>query len=42
MKKFEVPLHSEVGLPKMIGAFCVMAQREQDMEGVGFMQPVPP
>ena len=24
-KKFGVPVHGEVGLPKMIGAFCVMA-----------------
>ena len=39
MKKFEVPLDSEVGLPKMIGAFCVMAQCELDVEGVGFVPP---
>ena len=26
VKKFGVPVDSEVGLPKMIGAFCVMAR----------------
>ena len=41
MKKLEVLLDSEVGLPKMIGAFCVMVQCELDVERVGSVQPVP-
>ena len=41
-QKFEVPLDSEVGLPKMIRAFCVMAQCELGVEGVEFVQPTPP
>ena len=42
IKKFGVPLDSEVGFPKMIGDFRVMAQCELDVEGVGFVQPTPP
>ena len=37
-KKFGVPVDGEVGLPKMIGAFCVMAQCGLDVEGVGFVK----
>ena len=42
VQKFEVPLDNEVGVPNMIGAFCVMAQCELDVEGVRFVQLVPP
>ena len=42
IKKFGVPLDGEVGLPKMIGAFCVMAQCSLDVEGVGFVKSAPP
>ena len=42
VKKFGVPVDSEVGLPKMIGAFCVMAQCNLDVEGVGFVKSAPP
>ena len=38
VKKFGVPVDSEVGLPKMIGAFCLMAQCSLDVEGVGFVK----
>ena len=41
-KKFGVPVDGEVGLPKMIGAFCVMAQCSLDVEGVGFVKTAPP
>ena len=41
-KKFGVPVDGEVGLPKMIGAFCVMAQCNLDVEGVGFVKTAPP
>ena len=37
-KKFGVPVDVEVGLPKMIGPFCVMAQCSFDVEGVCFVQ----
>ena len=42
VKKFGVPVDSEGGLPKMIGAFCVMAQCSLDVEGVGFVKSAPP
>ena len=41
-KKFGVPVDGEVGLPKMIRAFCVMAQCSPDVEGVGFVKTAPP
>ena len=41
-KKFGVPVDGEVGLPKMIGAFYVMAQCSLDVEGVGFVKTTPP
>ena len=37
-KRFGVPLDGEVGLPKMIGAFCVMSQCSLDVEGSGFRE----
>ena len=37
-RKFGVPVHGEVGLPKMMGTFCVMAQCSLDVEGVGFVK----
>ena len=40
--KFGVPMDGEVGLPRMIGAFCVMAQCSLDVEGVGFVKTAPP
>ena len=40
-KKFGLPVDAEVGLPKMIGAFCVMAQCSLDVEGVGFVKTAP-
>ena len=40
-QKFRVPVDGEVGLPKMIGAVCVMAQCSLDVEGVGFMKTAP-
>ena len=42
VKKFGVPVDNEVGLPKMIGAFGVMAQCSLDVEGVGFVKSAPP
>ena len=42
VKKFGVPLDSEVGLPKMIGNFCVMAPCSLNVEGVGFVKSAPP
>ena len=42
VKKFGVPVDSEVGLPKMIGAFCVMAHCSLNVEGVGFVKSAPP
>ena len=42
VKKFGVPMDSEVGIPKMIGVFCVMAQCSLDLEGVGFVKSEPP
>ena len=42
MKKFGVPVDSEVGLPTMIGAFYVMAQCSLHVEGVGFVKSAPP
>ena len=42
VKKFGVPVDSEVGLQKLIRAFCVMAQCKLDVEGVGFVKSVPP
>ena len=42
VKKFGVPMDNEVGLLKMIGAFCVMAQCSLDVEGVGFVKSAPP
>ena len=42
VKKFGVPVDSEVGLLKRIGAFCVMAQCSLDVEGVGFVKSAPP
>ena len=42
VKKFGVPVDSEVGLPKMIGAFCVLANCELDVEGLGFVQAAQP
>ena len=41
IKKFGVPVDGELGLPKMIGVFCVMAQCSLDVEGVGFVKMVP-
>ena len=43
VKKFAVPLDSEMGSPKMIGAFFfgVMAQCSLDVEGVGFVKSAP-
>ena len=41
-KKFGLPVDGEVGLPKMIGALCVMAQCSLDVEGVGFVKSDPP
>ena len=38
IKKFGVPVDGEVGLPQMIGAFCVMAQCSLDVEGVVFVK----
>ena len=35
-------MKGEVGLPKVIGAFCVMAQCSFDVGGVGFVKPAPP
>ena len=40
--KFGVPVDSEVGLPKIIGGFCAMAQCSLDVEGVGFVKSAPP
>ena len=42
MKKVAVPVHNMVGLPKMMGAFCIMAQCSLDMQGVEFVKFVPP
>ena len=42
VKKFGVPLDNEVGLSKVIGAFCLMAQCRLDVEGVGFVKSAPP
>ena len=42
IKKFGVLVYGEVGLPKMIGPFCVMAPSTHDVEGVGFVKSVPP
>ena len=42
VKKFGVLVDNEVGLPKMIGAFSVMAQSNLDVEGVGFVKSAPP
>ena len=42
VKKFGVQVDAEVGLPKMIGAFCVMAQCSLDVEGVSFVKSAPP
>ena len=42
VKKFGVPVNGEVGLPKMVGPFCVMAQCSLDVEGVGFVKSAPP
>ena len=42
VKKFGVPADGEVGLPKMIGAFCVMAQCSLSVERVGFVKSAPP
>ena len=36
-KKFGVPVDSQVGLTKMIGALCVVAQCDLDVEGLGFI-----
>ena len=41
IKKFGVPVDGEVELPKMIAAFCVMAQCSLDLEGVGFVKSAP-
>ena len=41
-KNYGVPVDREVGLSKMIGAFCVMAQCSLDVEGVGFVKTAPP
>ena len=41
-KKFGVPVGEEVGLPRMIGAFCVMAQCRRYVERVGFVKMAPP
>ena len=41
-KKFGVPADGELGLPSMIGAFCVMAQCSPHVEGVGFVKTAPP
>ena len=38
VNKFGVPVDSEVGLPKMIEVFCVMAHCTLDVEGVGFVK----
>ena len=42
VKKFGVPVDAEVGLPKMIRAFSVMAQCSLDVESVGFVKSAPP
>ena len=42
MKKFGVPVDSEVGVPKIIGDFCVMAPCSLNVEGVGFVKSAPP
>ena len=42
VNKFGVPVDSEVGVPKMIGAFCIMAQCSLDVERVGFLKSTPP
>ena len=42
VKKFAVPVDSEVGLPTLVAAFCVMAQCRLDVEGVSFVKPAPP
>ena len=42
MKKFGVPVDSEVGLKKIIGDFCVMAPCSLNVEGVGFVKSAPP
>ena len=41
-EKVGVPVDREVGLPKMIGALCVMAQCNLDVEGLGFVKSAPP
>ena len=38
VKRFGVPVDIEMGVPKMIGVFCVMAQCSLDVEGVGFVK----
>ena len=40
-KKFGVPVDGDLGLPKTIGALCVMAQCNLDVEGVGFVKTAP-
>ena len=42
VKKLGVPVDGEVGLPRMIGAFCVMPHCSLDVEGVGFVKSAPP
>ena len=42
VKKFGVPVDSGVGLRKMIGAFCVMAQCSLDVEAVCSVKWAPP
>ena len=42
VKKFGVPVDSQVGVPKMIGAFCVMVQCSLDVDEVGFVKLAPP
>ena len=37
-QKFWVPVDGEVGLPKMLGAFYVMAECSLDVERVGFVK----
>ena len=42
VKKFGVPLDSAGGISKMIRAFCVVAQCNLDVEGVGLVKWTPP
>ena len=41
-KKFGVPVNGEVGLPKILGAFCVMGHCSLDVEGLASVKTSPP